>query len=360
MATSNYKIGWAVNKRYGYISEIEWSEYDDNHIQIQHFKRSRGVQASSEIITTEYHDDEPYENNDAWVFTDESKMHEWMREEAQTISSKLQHYLERLSVIDSGAAFIANSSWPKNFVLGHLPSDYRNYTRVYIPQRKRLEYSVKAVIEYAEKYLGMPLELFERVWLKMEYGRYANEISIALAIKSSEQIAYFNNHATEDNRVRAAVEYVMKSRCPSLKYNLEVRRTPRYLFGDEKYLVDLEDENFDSIFFATLGSNLKTKLSSAMRKKDVPATTLCAYLVSQDMLGKIPAHIINWSIPLPYAFVTHKCYSVHAPINIKVWGRPDNHIMIDTNIPVGSASLIQFNDQISSSNILDQLLEMSG
>jgi len=359
MESSNLKIGWAVNKQYGYISDVEWAPYDDKHIQIQHFKQVRGVRCAPELISTEYCEDEPYENNDAWFFTNESQMHDWLRNESVTITSKLQHYLERLSVHDSKAVFILNSVWPENFVLGHLPSNYRNYTRVYVSNRKISEYSVDYVIAYAEKQLGMPLSQFNRVWLKMEYGRYANELAVTLAVDSGEHQAYFSTHAPPENQVRTTVNYVIKNRCPSLKYNLEVYRTPRYLFGGDKYLVDLSSGDLDNVLFAALGSNLKTKLSSAMRQKDIPATNVCAYLVSDDMLNLIPAHTINCSIPLPYTYITHKCYAIRAPINIKVWARPDNQIIVDTNIPVGSASRVQFNDQISSKNILDQLLEMS-
>ena len=359
MESSNLKIGWTVNKQYGYISDVEWAPYDDKHIQIQHFKQERGIRCATELISTEYCEDEPYENNDAWVFTNESQMHDWLRNESVAITSKLQHYLERLSVHDSKAVFILNSVWPENFVLGHLPSNYRNYTRVYVSNRKISEYSVDYVIAYAEKQLGMPLAQFSRIWLKMEYGRYANELAITLAVDSSEQRAYFNTSSPPESKVRTAVDYVMKSKCPSLKYNLEVYRTPRYMFGDDKYLVDLSSSYLDNALFAALGSNLKTKLSSAMRQKDAPTTNVCAYLVSDDMLDLIPAHIINSSIPMSYTYITHKCYAVRAPINIKVWARPDNQIIVDTHIPVGSASLVKFNDKISSKNILDQLLEMS-
>jgi hypothetical protein len=358
MSEKSEQPGWMVNKKYGHVSDITWHQLpdDDDHIYVNHFKKIRGLTAAPKKIAK--NPSEPHENEEAWVFTDETTMNDWLRDDAALLSRKLQNYLEKLSSIDSRANFMISSIWPDNFILGYVPKDYRDYSRVYLSARKICEYSVDSVVKYTEKQLGMPLCEFNRVWNKMEYAQYNNELSIVLAISSQEQIDYFNKHSPNESVVVDKIAFVMKAMCPELKYNLTVRRTPRYLFGDDKHLVSLATD-FDTEFYKVLGNNIKTKLSNAVRRPLLHSANISAYLVGRDMLGKVPSHVLQRSIILPYTYASAKCYTVYAPININVWARPDNTIIVDTNLATGSAELTRFNNTLSSSNILDQLLEMS-
>lgn len=356
MKTSDdYKTGWIIYKKYGHIHTIQWALIDNN-ITIRPLPNTPAQ--VPEFFDTELFKDEPYETDYAYVFTDEIKMCNWIREEAKNMTSKLQHYFGHLHTFDSYFNWIKDAAWPENFELGHIPNDYRNYTRVHIPRFKTTENNVQSVIAHAESIFGMPLEKFKRVYARMDYNSYDNRVDITLAINIHEQYEYFKQHALSEDKARSAIEYVINSKCPSLRYNLNIYRTPRFYYGDDKYLVDTTDENFSDAFFKAVGHNIKTKLGVATRKKDVPKTNICAYLVSDDMMDKIPRHIAKSSIMLPYSYVTHKCYAVYAPININMWCRPDNTIIIDTMISTGTASLTKFKDSISSMNILDQLLDM--
>lgn len=359
MSQENKQSGWTVNKKAGYVSEIQWYQLEDDatNIWVHHFIQQSNVFSTIGEKIVKY-SEEPYENDEAFVFTDVNKMHDWLREDATRISRKLQNYLERLSTVDPRANLMTQDVWPKNFIMGYLPKNYRTHTRVYLSPRKISEYTVDAVVEYAEKQLGMPLSAFKRVWQTMEYSPYNNEFTITLAVDNSEQSKYFSENSPAVSDVTSQINTALNMFCPDLQYNLMVNRVPRYLFGDDKHLVRL-DSNFSNEFFKILGANIKTKLSNAMRRPLQHRANIMAYLVGSDMIGKVPSYVLPRSIILPYAFASGKCYTVYAPVDINVWSRPDGTLIVDSHLATGSAELTKLNTSLSSGNILDQLLEMS-
>lgn len=361
MAEQELQIGWTVNKKYGYISEITWSRDGDKHVAVHHFTNKGGLFGPVELICTDESDEEPYENADAWVFLSEDRMLAWLRSESHVVSTKLNHYLNKLSKYDTAANFLTNVIWPENFIIGHTPKDYKNHTSVHISGRRFSEYSLQFIVQYAEHQLGMPLSKFQRVWCRFEYGLYCNELNVVLTVESKEHRAYFSKHVKAIDKIQDNIECALRRKCPSLKYHITMHKTPRYLFGDDKYFVDAKNADFDNNFLKVLGNNIKSKIGVATRRKNPDdsshKTRTCGYLISDDMIDKVPPHIMNSALIIPYAFVTQKCYVLTEPIKISVWCRPNKTLIVDALLPVGSASLTKFNDTLSSVNIIDQFWE---
>ena len=60
MAEQELQIGWTVNKKYGYISEITWSRDGDKHVAVHHFTNKGGLFGPVELICTDESDEEPF------------------------------------------------------------------------------------------------------------------------------------------------------------------------------------------------------------------------------------------------------------------------------------------------------------
>lgn len=360
MSETVKKQGWTVNKRHGYISEISWIDIESQPgvIRIYHwFDNSQTIHGNGDEIYTPQWDNEPYENPDAWIFTSIEAMNAWLKEECDLMAVRKSHYQQRIALSQAESQFMDESIWPANFIIGYLPGDYKTHTRIHIPSRSVMESSVEKVIQLAEQRIGVPLSKFSRVWVSSENKWHRHSAEIKLAVSAEELRELCKPNINSDKEVREQIAHLMSELYPLVEYNLNVYFVPAYIYSGTQ-IVPLQSSESTKKFCDALEKNIKSKLSSATRKSKQRAnSSACAYLISKDIIHNVPVHIRNKAIVLRYASKTERSYAISSPIQINVWYRPDNTIVLDILLPMGSATLMEFSNTISSINILDQFVD---
>lgn len=349
--------GWMVNKKHGYISDITWEFTGETSVLIHHRRAGATERLRIENGPVDIAPGVTYENDEAWIFLHQSHFINWLNDEYSNLSVKTTHCLRALAKHQPEVKFIANAKWPKNFVVGYTPSSYTEHCTVHLPRCASNQLSVDNTLQELQQRLGAPSSAFSNVWLEIDYSSY-RQMSIKCAVTYQELHDYYARHCPQTQDIKLKIQDVLGRCVPDGSFEIEIHRKYRYYYNDGKHLVDLNEENWQDSFMNKLGESLKSKLSSAVKnsKHERPNYSTCCYLGDKYSVARLTEVQQKMSIVLPYNYLATKCYEVNEPIKVMLWARPDNHIIVDSLIPVSSAKLIKIVDTVSGpKNVLDSM-----
>ena len=341
---SNLKC-WSVGLETGYITSCFYVENDDGSINFRHHGWS------SAVCAMEYEADRQivpyaYQSNTHMVFTNLTTMSNWLREQCEELTMKLNHYLNHLSIDNAYANFIQQASWPENFIVGLCPK-FNDGIGCQLELSQVTNLNTEYIISQFKKKLGIEsLDEFERVWVHIQFESYWNILRVGIKVSLSEYQTCIDNRPNLVDNARQAITKALSEHCPGLSYVSEFSTKYQYVF-DEACVADL---NVDSDIINAVCNSIKPKLAAANRPNK--KQTVKGYLLNNHTYNNQKPYMKTFSLNLGS---TQRNYVLRENVDLRVCIRPNNTVYIQAYLPAGSISAFE-NIVPQQSNVLDEYM----